>query len=472
MAINFTLYPKQQRALLSPAQEILYGGAAGGGKSYLMRVISILLALEVPNLKVFLFRRLYKELYLNHVYSADGYLATLKPLIDAQDVVFNKSDGVFTFYNGSQIYLCHCQHEGDEMTYLGAEMHLLLIDEAAQFTEKMLRFLRTRVRLGTLPVQDKWKKVLPKILYCTNPGGVSHNYFRKGFVNHGAGKIFTAPPLDGGMTREYIPALYTDNLLLVKNDPSYDNRIRGIGDPKLVEAYLKGSWDIGEDSAFGDVWDPDIHIIDSIRVPGRWGIDRSHDYGYSAPAATLYCTEADGSEVIVNDAHMTIPKRSVIILSEIYFADKEGKGVKYLPRELALRMKEHEKALGWWGRVLPGPADSSIFDKDRGHLSIHEMYNQSGIYFTKADKRPGSRSRGFLEIRQRLVNRRMQSRDAPWLLIHRSCANLIAQLPELPLSKNNPEDVDTEADDHIYDTVRYRVLRATHKADQQSFAGY
>ena len=193
MAIKFSLYPKQRKALMSEATEVLYGGAAGGGKSYLIRVIAILLALEIPNIKIFFFRRIYKELYLNHVYSPDGFLTTLKPLLDAKDVVFNKSDGIFTFYNGAQIYLCHCQHEGDEMTYLGAEMHVLLIDEAGQFLEKQLRFLRTRVRLGGLPVPDKWKSVLPKIIYATNPGGIAHQYLKKGFVNRGGNKVFRPP---------------------------------------------------------------------------------------------------------------------------------------------------------------------------------------------------------------------------------------------------------------------------------------
>jgi hypothetical protein len=111
MTVEFKLYPKQQRALMSPAQEILYGGAAGAGKSYMMRVLAIVLAMEVPNIKIFLFRRMYKELYINHVYAPDGFLSMMKPFIDSGDVVFNKSDGVFNFWNGAQIYLCHAQHE-------------------------------------------------------------------------------------------------------------------------------------------------------------------------------------------------------------------------------------------------------------------------------------------------------------------------------------------------------------------------
>ena len=470
--INFKLYPKQKHALLSTANEILYGGAAGGGKSYFLRVISILLALEIPNLKIFLFRRLYKELYINHVYSVDGYQTLMRDLLLAGDVVFNKSDGVYTFYNGSQIYLCHAQHETDINQYLGAEIHLLLIDEATQFTEKMIRFIRTRVRLGTLELPARWKNILPKIIYASNPGGVAHKYFKSGFVSFGPGKIWTAPENDGGMLREFVPATHTDNVLMMRNDPKYGNRIRGIGDIKYARAYLEGVWDLEEGSAFGDLWDADKHVINDIVVPHTWKIDRSHDYGFSAPAATVYFAESDGTKAIINDLPVVIPRKSLVILLEIYFADKDGKGLRLTPVELATRMREFEVARKIRLRVQPGPADSSIFDKTIGYASIHDYYVQSGVRFYKADKRAGSRERGFVITRQMLLAAKIRDPEHPWLLVCRTCPHTISQLPELPTDPENPQDVDSEADDHIYDVIRYRVLKNILRADATSFEGY
>lgn len=470
--MHFKLYAKQKRALMSLAQEILYGGSAGSGKSYMMRVLAILLCLEIPNLKVFFFRRMFKELFINHVYSPDGFLVMMNDLIEAGDVVFNKSDQTFTFYNGAQIYLCHAQHEEDIKQYLGAEMHLLLIDEATQFTEKMIRFLRTRVRLGTLEIPDKWKAILPKIIYGTNPGGIGHKYFKKGFVSHGGGHVFKAPVNDGGMTREYIPAKYGDNIIMLRNDPNYADRIRGLGDEKMSKAYLDGIWDTEEGMAFGDLWDADKHVVQTIIVPVEWKIDRSHDYGYSSPGATLYTAESDGTEVVIDDRMWLLPRGSLVIIGEVYIADKDDKGLMLTPAEAALRMKRFEQSNKLSQRVRPGPADPNIFTKERGFASTNDMYKTQGIAFVKGDNRPGSRERGFVKIRQMLLAARIRDHENPWLLVHRGCVNLISQIPDLPTAIDNAQDVDTNANDHIYDALRYRVTKNVNRMSTEAYSGY
>jgi len=461
VTVHFKLYRKQQRALMSAAQEILYGGAAGAGKSYMMRVLAIILCMEIPNVKVFLFRRMYKELYINHVYSPDGFLVMLKEFIDNGEVVFNKSDGVFNFtFNGAQIYLCHAQHETDINTYLGSEIHCLLIDEATQFTEKMIRFIRTRVRLGGLPIPDRWRGLLPKIIYGSNPGGPSHSYFKRGLVSHGEGHIFKAPIQDGGMSREYIPAKSKENTVMMRNDPNYDQRIMGLGDERLALAYLEGNWDLEEGAAFSDLWDPNVHLVQNIEIPRTWTMDRAHDYGYSNPAATGWWVESDGTACVINDRRVILPRQSIILLSEKYFADKEDKGLRLTPAELGQQMHDHESMNGFRMRTQRGPADSSIFDKDRGSMSIHDEYLRRGVGFTRADKRPGSRERGFVMVRQGLKAALDRNFERPWLLVHRNCVHTVSQIPELPISPENPQDVDTSANDHIYDMVKYRVLKS------------
>ena len=148
--IRLKLHPRQSLAFLSKATEILYGGAAGGGKSHLMRVVAIMLCMAVAGLQVYIFRRVSDDLRKNHLEGPSGLRAMLSALMTSGHVKFNDSKGIFEFWNGAKIYLCHCQHEKDMYKYQGAEIHVLLMDELTLFTESIYRFLRGRVRLGWL----------------------------------------------------------------------------------------------------------------------------------------------------------------------------------------------------------------------------------------------------------------------------------------------------------------------------------
>ncbi len=80
---NIELYPKQQDAFLSSAQFILYGGAAGSGKSHLARMAPTAACLQIPGLQVFMFRRHFQDLVKNHMEGPNSFRALLQPLIDA-----------------------------------------------------------------------------------------------------------------------------------------------------------------------------------------------------------------------------------------------------------------------------------------------------------------------------------------------------------------------------------------------------
>jgi hypothetical protein len=457
--------------MLSPADELLVGGSAGPGKSYFLRAASIIWALDVPGIQIFLFRRLYKELLPNHIYGDNKYMMMLKEMIDAGDVEFNKSEGVFSFWNGSRIQLCHAQYPDDVLIYLGAEFNVLLIDEATQFLEKMLRFLRSRVRLGSLDVGDKWRGRLPKIVYGTNPGGPSHNYLKSGFVDHGPGKLHRAPEDDGGMLREFIPALYTDNIVMMKNDPTYASRLKGLGDEKLVEAYLKGSWDISADGMFAADWDPKVHIVDHVDIPASWKIDRGYDHGTSAPACGLYFAESNGEQVVMDGVVRYLPKRSLIVIGEVYLADEKYNGLNLTPGEIGARLVKYEFAKKLRQRVKPGPADSAIFEAAPGYESVGKKLGAAGVTFVKADKTPGSRKRGVVFVKQMLQASVERKPDQAHIYVHRSCAHLIRTLPNLPKCPDDPDDVDSQSEDHAFDTLRYRVLRAKMTAGLAAVTG-
>lgn len=452
--MDLTLYKKQGKCLQTEACEILYGGAAGGGKSHLLRAASIIFCINVPGLHVYLFRRTFKELVSNHLYTAGGYIEMLTPFMDDKLVAFNKSDYVFQFKNGSRIQLCHAQWESDIFNYQGAQIPLLLIDEATHFTEKMIRFLRSRVRLGSLNIPQKFKGIFPRIIYASNPGGVSHRYFKRGFVDYGT-RVHRAPQDDGAMLRQYVPSSLKDNLILLKNDPTYADRLRGLGKAQLVEAMLSGDWDISDNRAIAD-WDSAVNIVDDFEIPHTWVIKRGYDYGFSAPYACLWMAISNGEEFITHDGEpRSVPKGSCFIVKELYGANEFGDGLKESVRQTAHKIIKLDKTFN--RQITPGPADNSIFNREQGP-AISDMMSEEGVSWTMSNKKPGSRINGLSIINQMITESNKLAPERPCMYFFSSCTNTVDQIPYLELDTKNYEDVDTEQEDHIYDVLRYLVL--------------
>jgi len=155
--MRLELHQKQSFAFESKSTEMLYGGAAGGGKSHLMRVCAIAWCVDIPGIQVYLFRRTHPDLWKNHMEGGSSFPAMLADWLAAGLCKINFSDGQVIFSNGSKIHLCHCQHEKDVIKYQGAEIHALLIDELTHFSEKIYRFLRGRCRLGGFVVPEQWR---------------------------------------------------------------------------------------------------------------------------------------------------------------------------------------------------------------------------------------------------------------------------------------------------------------------------
>ena len=469
---EFKLYPKQQRALVTPANEILYGGAAGGGKSYLARVASIVYSLEVPGLITYLFRRTFKEVLANHVYTPGGYIEMLKDLIDSGDCVFSKSDFSFTFYNGSRIQLAHSQYESDIYTHQGAQIGFLIIDEATHFTPSMVRFIRSRVRLGSMNVPAQWKGLFPRILYTANPGGVGHHYFKSNFVDMGAGHVFGAPEDEGSMRREYVPARLHDNKVLILNDPEYYQRLKGMGDTATVQAMLDGDWESLSSGGFADVWRAKYHVVKPFDIPHTWRIDRGYDYGSSNPAACCWFAESDGSDFIDADGNEAwVPAGSIFQIGELYFANKRHEGLRLTATEQARRIKQQEQDEGLWGKVEPGPADNSIFSSEPGHTTVAADMATMGVTFTRSNKAPGSRVQGVQLFRGRLEAATKRPMEKPGYFVFNTCYHTIRTLPNLENDEKNREDIDSHSEDHIWDVIRYKLLNVASEISTMSYSG-
>jgi len=234
---KITLHEKQRWAFYSPANEILYGGAAGGGKSLLLRISAIRWAQEIPGIQVYLFRRTYPDLLNSHLRGPASFHILLGYGLAKGIWVYKKQDNEFVHKNGSRIKLCHAQYEDSVYNYLSAEIHVLIMDELTTFTEFMYRFLRNRVRAVGLDVPIKYKGMVPRIEAGSNPGNVGHAFVKTMFVKANEPMtIWKTPSDEGGMNRQYIPAKVDDNPALIEEDPGYLDRLEGLGSPELVRA--------------------------------------------------------------------------------------------------------------------------------------------------------------------------------------------------------------------------------------------
>jgi len=157
------------------ASQALIGGAAGPGKSLSLRFDGYQFCLQNPGLLAYLFRKTRGELQKNHIDS-------IRQEIPESLATYNKTTATLEFANGSLMYFCYCASDDDLDVYQGAEIHLLLVDEASHLTEYQLNYLRSRVRLGSFtPQQDEER--LPKTVFASNPGNVGHNFLKRAFVD-------------------------------------------------------------------------------------------------------------------------------------------------------------------------------------------------------------------------------------------------------------------------------------------------
>lgn len=477
-AIDLSLHQRQSLAFQSTATEILYGGAAGGGKSHLMRAAAIVWCAEIPGLQVYLFRRLSDDLYKNHIEGPGGFFAMLAPWLEQGLCKYNGSKNFIEFWNGAKIWLNHCQYEKNLSKYQGAEIHVLLIDELTHFTESIYRFLRGRCRLGSLAIPEKYAGQFPRVICGSNPGGVGHNWVKASFVDYAPVMAKTrTEKRDGGMVRQYIPARIADNPTLLENDPDYIDRLEGLGNPALVKAMKLGDWNIVSGGAFDDVWNAGRHIVQRFKIPRGWKVDRGFDWGSAHPFSVLWFAESSGTEAeLPNGKAFCPPRGSIIVMHEWYGAKGPNEGLKMSSTDIAAGIVKRESDLianSWTPtRPQPGPADNQINnDNDTSTDSIAKKMAAKGIKWKPSDKSPGSRVNGLELVRGRLKESAKDHPEGPGLYIMDHCIKIIAHLPVLPRDENKTDDIDTKAEDHDYDVLRYRVLSKRKAASTSKVTG-
>jgi hypothetical protein len=304
--LDLELQWKQWTAFSSIATEMLYGGAAFGGKSHLMRVAAISWCTEIAGLNVYIFRRVEDDLIKNHMEGPHGFRSLLASWVSLGLVRIIETEIRFVF-NNSRIFLCHCKDAKHRFKYHGAEIHVLLVDELTTFDEIIYQYLRFRVRmvgvkldkdgnyLPTYPEKyragcigpdgktvNPWD-LFPRILCGSNPGNVGHHWVKREFIDaQPPFKVWETPENAGGMQRVYIPARVADNPIGQREDPHYVKRMRGLRDPALVKAMEDGDWNVIAGGFFPE-FSKSRHVVKAFTIQAEWKRFRVHDWGSSRP---------------------------------------------------------------------------------------------------------------------------------------------------------------------------------------------
>jgi hypothetical protein len=318
-----------------------------------------------------------------------------------------------------------------------------------------------------------------EVFSTTNPSGPGHNWVKRRFINCAEnGEVVkrtfvvynprTREDEEVSRTQVAIFGSYRENIYLdVKYIAELDRLTES--DPNLRSAWLEGSWDITAGGAIDDLWNRDKHVIQRFDIPSHWNVDRSFDWGSSQPFSVGWWAEANGEEVQRADGSMWCPPAGTLIQFAEWYGSKEigtNRGLKMSAPDIAKGIKDREVKmleLAWVvTQPWPGPADNSIRDVREDDVdTIEQKMADKGIRWVESDKSQGSRRNGLQLLRDRLEA--SIRGEGPGIYFTSNCEASIETLPALPRDEDKIDDVDTDSEDHVYDMVRYRVLKGSNR---------
>ena len=411
----------QTEFLAASEREVFYGGARGGGKSYAM-LVDPLRYCDKQKHRALLIRRTMPELrdLINH--SQQLYPKAYP------GAKWREQEKEWKFPSGARIEFGYAENLTDALRYQGQSYTWIGIDELPQYpTEDIYNFLRSSLR----SVDPE----IPVYMRATgNPGNVGSLWVKNMFVDPAVPNTkfdidIKTPTGIKKISRRFIPAKLEDNPYLMQTDDYYA-MLASLPEVQRKQ-FLDGNWEAFEDSSFPE-FNKDIHVIKPFDIPRNWMKFRACDWGYSSPACCLWIAVDFDNNLFVYRELYTQKVTADMFARKVLDAE-EGEYIRY------------------------GVLDSSTWAR-RGDIgpSIAETMILEGCRWRPSDRSPRSRIAGKLEIHKRL--RPDEETGYPSLFILDNCVNLVRTLPMLPTDKNNPEDVDTHAEDHAYDALRYGCM--------------
>ena len=424
----------QTSFLAATEQEVLYGGSAGGGKSYAM-VVDPIRYFGNSQASMLLVRRSTEELRELISISKDLYPKAVP------GIKFMERDKTWLAPSGATLWMSYLDRDDDVMRYQGQAFNWIGFDELTQWpTPYPWNYMRSRLRSS----KDSG---LPLYMRATtNPGGPGHQWVKKTFIDPSPhNKSFWATDIDTGNTitwpkghsregeplfkRKFIPATLFDNPYLAE-DGMYEANLLSLPEHQRRQL-LEGDWDIQEGAAFPE-FNRKEHVVEPFEIPNSWVRFRACDYGYGSHTGVLWFAVTPSEQLVVY-REMYVSKVIATDLADMILEAEDGEKMRYGVLDSSL----------WHNRGDTGP-------------SLAEQMIMKGCRWRPSDRSRGSRVAGKNEIHRRLQIDEFTEESR--LVFFNSCTNTISQLPALPLDKNNPEDVDTNSEDHLYDALRYGIM--------------
>ena len=402
----------QTEFLAAGETDVLYGGAAGGGKSYAMLVDPLRYAHRAAH-RALIIRRSMPE---------------LRELIDKSRELYPKAfpgckyrevEKLWNFPSGAKIEFGFLERDADVYRYQGQAYSWIGFDEITHLpTEFPWNYLASRLRTTD-------SEITPYMRCTANPGGVGAHWVKKRYIDpNEPNESFKG---SDGLSRKFIPARLEDNPFLAE-DGRYEQMLKALP-PTQRKQLLEGNWDVNEGAAFTE-FDTDLHIVTPFQIPIHWERVKGIDYGYASESACIWAAidPSDGT---------------LIVYRELYRKGLTGEDLGHLITEMELQDP----------LAVSGVLDTAAWSKTgTTGPTVGETLVRQGHKLRRADK---NRIQGKVQIHEYL---RLQQSGRPRLQIFNSCPNLIRELQSIPLDKSNPEDVDTHAPDHAYDALRYLIM--------------
>lgn len=470
----------QAYALACPADRILYHGTRGPGKTdaQIMRFRRLVGAGYGRFWRGVIFDREYKNL--------DDVISKTKRWFpqfgDGARFLASGAELKWVWPTGEELLFRVVKRKADYDNYHGHEYPFIGWNELTKHpTPDLYDLLMSVNRSSFVPevhspdLEDPLPPIPLEVFATTNPHGVGHSWVRRRFqldtVPNGRPVVETQRVFNPRSqrveevrtTQVAIFGSYVENPFL---DPKYVASLHSVKDPNRRRAWLEGDWSISAGGAFDDLFDPFVHVVPRFKVPRGWKVDRSFDWGSSKPYACCWWAEADGTEATLPNGRRFGPPRGTLVMCSELYGSEDGmpganEGTKEGSVAVARRVSAIDDALfsqGWIpSPVAPGPADNSISTvQDRSSESIETKMAKQGVAWARSDKSPGSRKVGFQLLRDRLDAAIQQEGAAIYFMAN--CKAAIMSLPALPRDEDDEDDVDTDAEDHLYDAVRYRLL--------------